>query len=301
MPYLITSNEAFEVGLEDAHTFLQIRPYCNGHNSIKEIVLKSNVSSQKIQSIINSLYDIGLGYPLTHSLESEGQIHTKFVNLCKIWADELKSNFIGNKFAEGKLPKKALIRWLIEMYHHITDFPNAIEEAAKNAQGELKVLLTKYAKEKRDNSLYILQTLNNLGVEEDQIKASSPLASTRLVGFIIRELFRLSPSAVFLVAALFVIKTEEFESQVRNFNKKMKTHYNISEKVFEPFFKHQAMDAKRGQADLLKNNLHLLKLANKEVRNLIVNNLYDLKCAFELMGTEIEVYSKNNQIFNKKP
>jgi thiaminase len=300
--YLITSDEAFEVGADDVKTFLKIRSHCTGHNSIADISEKSGVDAEKVESIIDSLSEIGITYPSVQPDDSNEVVNKKFMNLCEIWAEELKINFIGNKLMEGKLPKEALIGWLIEMYHYISDFPAAIDVAVDHAEGELKTLLIKYANEERHHNVYVLRTLKNLGIKEEEVKSSTPMLSTRLVAFIMRDLFQLCPSSVLLMAAL-VEANEVEEDKLDIFNEKMKEHYNTPDKAFKPYFDHQDIDAKLGHVNLLKDNLHLLQFDSKETRDLVVNKLHDLKHAFDLMGLEIEDYYKEmtGKYFPRQP
>ena len=162
--------------------------------------------------------------------------------------------------------------------------------------------MIKYANEERHHNVYVLKTLKNLGVKEEEVKSSTPLLSTRLVGFIMRELFKLSPSSVLLMAAL-VEAVDIDEKHIKRFHEKMKKYYDVPDDAFKPYFDHQEIDIKLGHANLLKNNLHLLKFKNLEIRDLIVNNLHDLKHAFDLMGIEIEDYYKelNGKYFPRQP
>jgi pyrroloquinoline quinone (PQQ) biosynthesis protein C len=300
--YLITSDEAFEVDSDDVKTFLKIRSHCTGHNNIADIANKSGIDVAKVESIINSLAEIGITYPAIEPDDSDDVVNKKFINLCEIWSEELKINFIGNKLMEGKLPREALIGWLIEMYHYISDFPAAIDVAVDHAEGELKTLLIKYANEERHHNVYVLRTLKNLCVKEEEVRGSTPMLSTRLVGFIMRDLFQLCPSSVLIMAAL-VEANEVEEDKLDIFNDKMKEHYNTPDKAFKPYFDHQDIDAKLGHVNLLKNNLHLLKFDSKETRDQVVNKLHDLKHAFDLMGLEIEDYYKDmaGKYFPRQP
>lgn len=300
--YLITSDEAFEVDAEDAQSFIKIRPFCTGHNSLSDIAMKTGINIEKIESIIDALFDINLMHPTIHQEHDAEEIATKFSNICNVWSEELKINFIGNKLIEGQLPKKALIGWLIEMYHYISDFPAAIDVAAGCAEGELKKLLINYADEERHHNVYVLRTLANLGIKESEVISSTPMLSTRLVGFIMRELFQLCPSSVLLMAAL--VEANEFEEgQIDIFNAKMTEHYNLPDNAFKPYFEHQNIDAKLGHVNLLKNNLHLLTFNTVQTRDLVVNKLHDLKHTFDLMGIEIEAYygNINGKYFPRQP
>lgn len=195
-----------------------------------------------------------------------------------------------------------MVGWLIEMYHYISDFPAAIDVAVNYADGELKTLLIKYANEERHHNIYVLRTLINLGIKEKEIQCSTPMLSTRLIGFIMRDLFQLCPSSVLLMAAL-VEANEIEEDQLNIFNDKMREYYSTPDQAFKPYFDHQKIDTKLGHVDLLKNNLHLLQFNNKQTRDLVLNKLHDLKHTFDLMSLEIESYYKEmaGKYFPRQP
>lgn len=300
--YLITSDEAFEVDVDDVKTFLKIRSHCTGHNSIEDIARKSGVAADKVSSIIDSLREIGVTYPEVANEDSVDVTHKKWIAICDIWSEELKMNFIGNQLMEGKLPKEALIGWLIEMYHYISDFPDAIDVATQHAEGELKTLLIKYANEERHHNVFVLRTLENLGISQREVQSSTPMLSTRLVGFIMRDLFQTCPSSVLLMAAL-VEANEIEEDKVGLFNERMQQHYHTPDQAFKPYFDHQDIDAKLGHVRLLKDNLHLLHFKDKHTRDQVVNKLHDLKHAFDLMGLEITHYYQDlgGKYFPRQP
>src|SRR5215204_2412240 len=149
---LITSRDKFEIPTLPALEFLKMRSYCTGHHSIDSIAEKSGLSVSDIHALLNSLEPAGIVYSFTDSGEEElthEHVREVLVRMCKIWSDELRMSYIGNEFAEGKMPKTVLIGWLLEMYHYIKDFPYAIEHGAKRATGRVKEVLLKYASEEK--------------------------------------------------------------------------------------------------------------------------------------------------------
>jgi hypothetical protein len=70
-------------------------------------------------------------------------------------------------------------------------------------------VLRRYADEERGHEGFVLQTLVNLGMSRVEVTTSIPLLSTRLVGFLMRELFELEPASTLMVAA--VIEAQEFD------------------------------------------------------------------------------------------
>lgn len=288
---LITSQESFEVPTEAALKFLKMRSYCTGHHSVEDIANKSGLSVEEVTSILQSLENIDLLCSSSNSNEKFAleDVRNALMRVCDIWSDELRHTYIGNEFALGKLPKTALIGWLLEMYHYIKDFPYAIEHGANHAKGKLKDVLVKYANEEKGHEEFVVQTLMNLGMSRQEIQTSVPLLSTRMIGFLMRELFELEPGSPLIVAA--VIEAQEFDQeQIQLFKEKLDEYYGVGAQTFDPYFEHQKIDVGLGHAQLLASNLDLIEIDALPQLNQLVNKIHDLKHAFDLQGLEIKEY-----------
>ncbi|MEF8701338.1 MAG: iron-containing redox enzyme family protein [Candidatus Accumulibacter sp. UW20] len=290
---LITSCNRFQVPTAAALEFLRMRSYCTGWHSLDNIADRSGLALADVKALLASLAPAGIVYGSANDAVDEplstGHVREVLVRACGIWSDELRLSYIGNEFAEGSLPKSALIGWLIEMYHYIRDFPDAIEHAAAHASGPLKEVLCRYAREERGHEGFVLQTLVNLGMSSAEVTTSIPLLSTRLVGFLMRELFELEPSSALMVAA--VIEAQEFdEAQVSRFKARLHEHYGVDVRAFDPYFRHQEIDVSLGHAALLARHLNLIEIDDAALLDQVVNKIHDLKHAFDLQGIEIKAY-----------
>lgn len=291
---LITSKSTFNVPTAPALQFLRIRSYCTGQQSVDCIAEKSGLSSADVNALLQSLEPAGIVYSLPHSEEKLGSVQVRDVLMraCHIWSNELRSSYIGNEFAAGKLPKSVLIGWLLEMYHYISDFPYAIEHGAHHATGRLKELLLKFSAEEKGHEGFVLDTLINLGLSRAEVETSIPLLSTRLIGFLMRELFETEPFSALMVAA--VVEAQEFdEEQIGRFKAKLHEHYGVEARAFDPYFKHQQIDVGLGHADLLSSHLDLIETDDRCLLDRVVNGVHDLKHAFDLQGIEIKSYFTN--------
>jgi hypothetical protein len=301
---LITSQGEYEVSTKDALRFLEMRTYCTGHYSVEEIAQKSGISEEVATDILDSLDKINVLRPAS---EPEGKLALEYVRNtlkkgCDIWSGELGDTYIGNEFAEGNLPKSVLIGWQLEMYHYVKDFPYAIEHAAKQATGKLKEVLLKYASEEKGHEEFVIQTLENLGLSRKEIETSIPLVSTRMISFLMRELYELAPAAVLMVAA--IIEAPDFDEEgIQFFKEKLDRDYHIGVQTFDPFFEHQRVDWSLGHADLLTSNIDLMEINELQVLDQIVNKIHDLKHAFDLQGLEIKAYytSLDGKYFPRQP
>lgn len=289
---LITSRNRFQVPTFAALQFLRMRSYCTGWHSVEDVACKSGLPLEDVNALLGSLAPARIVYSGTD--EGGGKLSTEHVRdvllrACGIWSDELRISYIGNEFAQGALPKSVLIGWLLEMYHYIRDFPDAIEHGAAHANGKLRDVLRRYADEERGHEGFVLQTLVNLGMSRVEVTTSIPLLSTRLVGFLMRELFELEPASALMVAA--VIEAQEFdEQQIAGFKARLHEHYDVDVRAFDPYFRHQEIDVSLGHAALLASNIDLVEINDAQVLDQVVNKIHDLKHAFDLQGIEIKAY-----------
>jgi hypothetical protein len=248
------------------------------------------LSISDVEAGLRSLAPAGIVYErVPKATIDPAEIRTTFKRACQIWSTELQLSYIGNEFVHGRLPYTVLLGWLIEMYHYIEDFPRALQYGSQFAKGKLKEILTRYANEEFGHERFVLETLVNLGVTAAEVKTSVPLLSTRLVGFLMRELFQLEPSSSLLVAA--VLEARDFNKvEIEGFKKALHQHYGLDRAAFDPYFAHQQIDVRLGHASLLESNTDLITVDDPMILDQLTNKLHDLKHAFDLQGLEIKHY-----------
>jgi len=136
---------------------------------------------------------------------------------------------------------------------------------------------------------FVLRTLENLGVRREEIESSAPFVSTRSVAMLMRDIYQRCPAAVLIVAAM--VEAQDFnDEQIDAFRNKLAEHYGIDPAAFEPYFRHQQIDVGFGHAQLLERNRHLIDVTDAAVLDRLVNDLHDLKHAFDLQGLELKDY-----------
>jgi len=289
--YLTVSHSIFEVATSEASKFLSIRSHCTGHNSIEDIAKKSGVSTNEVISLINPLIEANiLHLPIrpVSSLSSE-EIRDTLFAACRIWSEQLAETYISNEIAQGKVQKTVVLGWLLESYHYIKAFPNAVEFAANKADGKLKEILYKYAQEEKGHEEFVAQSLVRAGVSRQEVECSIPLVSTRTIELLMRELFEFEPCSVLLVAR--VIEAAEFdEQQVEEFKKSAVENYGFEKETFTPFFEHVRIDAELEHSELMEKYADLLEINSRSNLHTLVNKIHDLKHAFDLQKLEIKEY-----------
>jgi len=288
---LVTTRDSFEVDHDDAVKFLRMRSHCTGSHTISEIAQRSGLEVVEVVDTLRSLSEaeVVLSDGAQEAPLDAAEVRTMMLTICDLWASELRNNYIGAELAQGDQPKSVLIGWLFEAYHYIADFPKAIDHATKHASGALRKVLEIYADQERDHAEFVVRTLENLGVSRHELVTSTPLVSTRAIGWLMREMFEHEPSSALMMAAL-VEATEVDDDAVRPFKERISELYDVPLTVLDPYFEHQEIDLAMGHADLFKNNAALVEITDRARIDTVVNNLHDLKHGFELQTLEIKQY-----------
>lgn len=231
----------------------------------------------------------GIGLIAT-SDPTDRDIRDRLARIVALWSDELGRDFIANALLDEDLPREILVGWLLETYHYVRDFAEAIGEAAARApDGPLKHLLKRYADEERGHERFVLRTLENLGLSAEEVAQSSPLVSTRLIGFLMRDLFKTEPASVLLMAAL--VEAQELDGGLAaGFQAEIEARYALPKAALAPYFEHQAIDAQLGHQQLFADNLALFAVDDPALLDRITDKLHDLKHGFDLQGLEIRHY-----------
>jgi pyrroloquinoline quinone (PQQ) biosynthesis protein C len=286
--YVETSDGVFEVNTASAMQFLRVRSHCTGHNSVDVIAARSGMDIDDVLDLVEAVETIGMRARQA-AIEVEAR-PARLQRIVEMWASELKRCFIGNRLLSPNAKKQLLAGWLLETYHYVRDFPAAIAFAAERAENpQLRALLVRYAGEERGHERYVLQSLTRLGFSADEVRNSSPLVSTQLIAYKMRDLFAVEPSAVLLMAAM--VEAQEFDHRdIASLQREIEVQHSIPEGALAPYFEHQRVDYELGHHHLLEENLELLNVAHDRVADRMINALHDLKHAFDLQSMEIELY-----------
>jgi pyrroloquinoline quinone (PQQ) biosynthesis protein C len=301
---LIVGGQAFAVPTEPALVFMKIRPYCTGHHSIKSIADKSGVAEESIRALLNSLSPSGIlsgpgaGLPVATATD----VRERIKRIVKTWGLELAASYIGNELGRGHLSRTVLVGWLLEMYHYIKDFPNAIDAALRCAPPALQPVYRRYRNEESGHEVFVLRSLMRLGLSEDEVRNSVPLVSTRSIGLLMKELFEKEPVALLIVAAL--VEAQEFDSQaIAGFKDELVAHYGVTKDALDPYFEHQKIDVNLGHAQLLDEHVAWLDELGGDRLDQVIDGVHDIKHAFDLQGIEVKHYygCLNGRYFPRQP
>ena len=302
MARLIVSHSKFDVPVDEAREFLEIRSFCTGHNSLESVSSKSGVSLARVEAIIGSMSEARILHLPFESLNdlSIADVRSVILSACQLWSEQLRDHNISVEIVNGELPRRVVIGWLLETYHYIKAFPKALAYASEHAEGELKDVIIKYAEQEKGHEAFIAACLENLGLSIEEIEASIPLVSTRAIDLLMKEMFALEPCTVLMVARL-VEAYEIEEDSIDHFKTLLENKYQIDGSAVDPLFAHARIDEEMGHAKLLEENLHLLEFRDINHVHDVINKLHDFKHAIDLQGLEIkDYYSKTGNYFPRQ-
>ena len=286
--YLQTTDETFTLSRSAALAFLRMRPYCTGYHKPEWIAELSGLSQPDVEAVLGALSASSIVITPDSNAPALDAVPRLLMAACKLWGEELNRTYIGNRLVAGGT-RTLLIGWLLEMQHYIRAFPEVIWHAAAVADGSLKEVLERYARQEVGHEEFVIETLQNLGLTRPEIVGSVPLVSTRTIVMLMHELVSTTPAAMLFVAAL--VEAQEFDDeQVRRFTDALGRTYAVPADSFAPYFEHQRIDVELGHSKLLEEHLDLVSLASMEQADLLTDRLHDLKHTFDLQGLEIQNY-----------
>lgn len=289
--YLTVSHSKFKVATSDAELFFQLRSLCTGHNARGDVIQKSGVPLQKAEAILQSLEAAGVFrdpyVPLSDIREAE--VRRTLLSATRIWAEQMAETSIAVDVLEGAVPRDVVVGWMLETYHYIRHFPEVISSAARVSTGLLHDVLMAYASQERGHEEFVLRTLERMGMSRDAVMTSVPLVSTRLIVLLMQEMLSGAPASAFLLAA--VIEAGELDDGViQQFMSAVPQRYGFPDDTFAPFFDHARLDEQLGHATLVERHPDLLSFSDEDQVHIVVNQLHDIKHAFDLQKLEIKDY-----------
>jgi hypothetical protein len=300
--YLTVSHGKFEIPRHEAEEFLKIRGFCTGHAGVEEIARKSGLPIERTRQIIDSLIQGDMLRRTWKPFEAitQAEIQGTLLAATRIWSEQLRETHIAVEVFNGDVSREVALGWLLETYHYIRCFPGALEIAAAGASGELHDVLKTYAQQEQGHELFVEQSLCRLGLRPEEVRHSAPLVTTRLIDLLMRELFKQTPCAALLVAA--IVEADDFRpEELPAMHEAFARHYDAPEDGLVPFFRHSQIDADLGHGTLAMRYAHLLTFRSETELAHTVNCLHDLKHAFDAQKLEIkDYYSRGGNYFPRQ-
>jgi hypothetical protein len=273
----MTSTATFEVSTGAALRFLRLRSWCTGLNSLSQVAEKSGLAMDETEALLRWLEPAGVVRWSAGDAAPEDPCEI-LARACSLWNDEHRIASLGSALASGAVTEPVMRGWLLERYHLAADFPAAVEHGARRADGGLRGLLLDVAAQERGREKPVWQALEGLGVSKTELACSIPLLSTRLVGFLLRELFELEPWSVLMVLAVTEPRASAGDPG------------DAAEGPLAPYLHDLEAHASLGHAGLLEAHGELITVDDTHRVDAVVNKVHDLMHAFDLQGQEVTSY-----------
>ena len=217
-------------------------------------------------------------------------IRARLQRIIALWSEELGRTFIGNSLLDGNTSKTILIGWLLETYHYVRDFPEAIAAGAARAPaGPLKSVLQRYAEEERGHEGFVLAALENIGVSRPEVRQPTPRLHP----------FNRPADARALHPRSRLRAVDGGAGRGPGAGRRAGGRIpgpagdNVRPaqgRACALIFEHQALDARLGHCRLFADNLDCFDITEPDLLDQLTDKLHDLKHAFDLQGLEIRQY-----------
>jgi pyrroloquinoline quinone (PQQ) biosynthesis protein C len=289
--YLTVSHGKFKVATGEAQEFLKIRGLCTGHHDLPEIAQRSGLTLERTREIVRSLVEGDVLRQEARPFAELGaaDIQAGLLAAAGIWAEQLRETHIAVDVFNGTVSRRVATGWLLETYHYIRQFPAALEVAARAASGELRQVLAEYARQERGHETFVEQTLVRLGLRPEEIRQSVPLATTRLIDLLMREMFAAVPCSALLLAS--IVEADDLaEGELPGLQEAFARHHGAPADCLAPFFQHSQIDSEFGHGRLAHEHVSLLQFRDGDELHETVNRLHDIKHAFDAQKLEIKDY-----------
>ncbi len=288
---MITSAARYEVPEADARRFLKMRSYCTGYQSKAAIAAKSGLTVAEVEELVDTMDGVDV-LRRDDAAEKVDPSHAREMlqRGCTLWGEELTMMNMGNQFMSRDLPREAFTAWLVELVHFYRALPATFKTAARHCTSPaMTPLLNQYADLVAQRETPLRKTLSFLGVSAEQLDATTPMLATRLIDFLMRELFETLPATALLVTSVIeacALDQDQCEALVANAAR----HYALEEHTLAPFLDLQRTMMQQGQAHLLATHRDLITIDSRPLLDRITNQLHDLVHAFFLLSDEIRQY-----------
>lgn len=289
--YLTVSHGKFKVPTGEAQEFLKIRGLCTGHHDLPTIAQRSGLTLERTRHMVQSLVDGDMLRRAARPFEvlSQEEIQAGLLAATRIWAEQLRETHLAVEVFNGAVSRRVAVGWLLETYHYIKHFPDALARSADSASGELRSVLAEYARQERGHEAFVEQTLVRLGLRPEEVRQSVPLATTRLIDLLMREMFTATPCSALLLAA--IVEADDFPAgELPRLQQDFSRHHDAAPDCLAPFFQHSQIDSDLGHGQLAQRHAALLQFKDGNELHETVNRLHDIKHAFDAQKLEIKDY-----------
>jgi TENA/THI-4/PQQC family len=290
---MVVGQEYFEI-TEDfgpREQFLEVKRYLDGRHSIEEISRITGVLAEDIQSMVKTFTEMGL---MRHEEPVDRLLKNSFLrrveDSCVMWSRQIGYHRLYRLLERQEARQEVFLGLLIETYHYVKSAPEHIGIALAHCKNPYwKELLTQYLVEEYDHAELILQALENLGCPRQHIIDAHPIIGAMSLIHMLCEIGRKSTLGYLACTQLFEARREEFEV-ARNEFERICAGYGYDPKAVKPLIDHMRGDVIAAHSNLLAEALRDEQFVEAKEAHYAVNNLHDLKHAFDQFHDQVLQY-----------
>ncbi len=253
---VVADDTAYSFRSTNAELMRTVLPHLDGSLTVGDLAGLAGVSWEEISASLTPLaMDNWLvDETAVHRARQTQEFFDAYRALCEFWKKDIFTHAFWQILASGKASRELVLGWLVEFYHYVDAANEHMPVSAANCRDDdtIQLWLAQHYTEEYDHNQIFLDGLVKTGLEENQVRSSPPLASTRAVINYITEVA--SSDTIGYAAMHGIFQTpgsSESWAKIERFYEFLLTNYEFGAPVLKAFRDHAALDAELGHDDLV--------------------------------------------------
>lgn len=290
---MIVGRNHFELNQEegDLKTFLNLKRYLDGRHSIEDISRITGVKEEDVRGIVQTFNEHGL-LRATGALESIAtDVFAKQIDeSCAMWAQQIGFHRLFSGLEQQTVRREVFMGLIMETYHYVKSASKHIATAIAHCNDPaFEPILSQYFAEEWNHSGFLLETLENMGVPREQVESAHPIIGTWSLINNMCEIARADTLSYLACTALFEAREDNADLAADSL-RRIATAYGYPDGCVEPLISHMRLDVEAGHKGLLEEALEHRGSVTPAEAHRAVNNLHDLKHAYDQFHDQIVLY-----------
>lgn len=290
---MIVGKEHFELATEGGQRdrFLKLKRYLDGRNTMPDISSRSGVALASVEAIVAQFGELGL-------LRAEAPTTTipmadflsKIDQSTLMWRRQIGYHRLFGMLERGEGSRDLITGLLLETYHFVRMASKHISVAIAHCNDAYVAnILSDYLADEYRHHKLIADSIVATGIPAVQIENAHPVIGTLSLVNMLCEIGRSSTLGYLCCLNLIEARSQE-EGEARTAWATIARKAGMDETAFNGLLRHMQIDVKAGHADLLQAALQEKQAVFAPDAHLAVNQMHDLKHAFDQFHDQIIQY-----------
>lgn len=290
---MIVGKEHFELATEGGQreSFLKFKRYLDGRNAMPDISSRSGVALASVEAIVAQFSELGLLRTETPSATIPvADFVARIDQSTLMWRRQIGYHRLFAMLERGEGSKDLIIGLLLETYHFVRLASKHISVAIAHCDDAYVAnILSAYLADEYRHCKLIAESIVAAGIPAAQIENAHPVIGTLSLVNMLCEIGRSSTLGYLCCLNLIEARPQE-EGEARAAWATIARKAGMDEKIFDGLLRHMQIDVKVGHADLLAEALQKRAIIFAPDAHLAVNQMHDLKHAFDQFHDQIIQY-----------